>query len=67
MAYLHCPNCERTGWLDASGEPPQHCRHCGAELTPMPSRHAASLTMALRARFERDMSLEAGRIRFVRG
>ena len=33
----------------------------------MPARHAASLTMALRARFERDMSVEAGRIRFVRG
>ena len=67
MPYYHCPNCERTAWLEATDEPPPQCRHCGSELALMPARHAASLTTALRARFQRDMSLEPTRVRFVRG
>ena len=49
------------------GLAPPQCRHCGGELALMPARHAASLTTALRARFQRDKTLEAGRGRFVRG
>lgn len=67
MPYYHCPNCERTAWLEATDEPPAQCRHCGSELALMPARHAASLTTALRARFQRDMTLEPTRVRFVRG
>jgi uncharacterized protein (DUF983 family) len=67
VSYLHCPNCERTAWFDLTVEPPHECRECGAELAPMPPRRAASLTMAMRARFQREMSEDAGRVRFVRG
>ena len=67
MAYLYCPHCDRTAWLDASTEPPLVCRHCHAELAPMPERRASSLTAAVRQRFVRDMRLDASRPRFVRG
>ena len=67
VAYLHCPHCEQTAWFDTSIEPPHHCRRCGTELAVMPERHANSLTTALLRRFERDMQLDTGRLRFVRG
>jgi len=66
VAYLYCPNCERTAWLEATAEPPLVCRHCHATLTPIPERHASSLTAAVRERFLRDMQLDATRRRFVR-
>ena len=67
MAYLHCPNCDRTAWLDLTTEPPLVCRHCHAALEPMSPRRACSLTTAVLGRFERDMQLDAGHRRFVRG
>jgi hypothetical protein len=66
MAYLHCPSCERTAWLESSTDAPLHCRLCDAELMPMPGTSARSLLGALRARFDRDARLDAGRPRFVR-
>ncbi len=66
MAYLHCPNCDRTAWLDASSEPALLCHHCESVLAPMPARAARRLAGAVRKRFERDARLDAGRVRFVR-
>jgi hypothetical protein len=66
MAYLHCPSCEQTAWLESSREAPLRCRLCDAALTPMPASSARSLLGALCARFERDARLDAGRPRFVR-
>ena len=66
MAYLHCPSCERTAWLDSTTEPPLVCRHCDSALTPMPARSASRLVGALRRRLARDTLLDAARPRFVR-
>jgi len=67
MPYLHCPICERTAWLNCTGKPPLRCRHCEAELAPMPTPLAQALAGAVRERFEHDMRLDAARPRFVRG
>jgi hypothetical protein len=66
MSYLHCPNCDRTAWLDTSTEPELLCRHCESVLAPMPAARARMLTAAVRRRFARDARLDAGRPRFVR-
>ncbi|HKH17784.1 MAG TPA: hypothetical protein VKA57_09675 [Solirubrobacteraceae bacterium] len=66
MAYLHCPACERTAWLDSTSESPLPCRHCGQALAPMSVRRVRHLVGAIRERFERDARLDAGRPRFVR-
>ncbi len=65
MPYLHCPSCERTAWLDPTGEPPLRCRDCDATLAPMPDGQAR-LVAVVRERLERDMLLDAARPRFVR-
>jgi hypothetical protein len=65
-AYLHCPSCERTAWLDSTSEPALLCLHCETALTPMPGGYARRLIAAVRRRFERDAELDAGRPRFVR-
>jgi ribosomal protein L37AE/L43A len=67
MAYLHCPRCERTAWLDSTTEPVLQCRHCDAVLAPMAPGRAHALAGAVRERFERDMRLDAARPRFLRG
>jgi hypothetical protein len=66
MAYLHCPSCERTAWLDSTTEPALLCLHCGTALTPMPVGFARQLIRAVRERFARDAQLDAGQPRFVR-
>jgi tRNA(Ile2) C34 agmatinyltransferase TiaS len=66
MPYLHCPHCQRTAWLQSTGEPGLRCRHCDATLTPMPEGDARFLAAAVRERFRRDERLNAGRPRFVR-
>jgi hypothetical protein len=66
MAYLHCPRCDRTAWLGSTTEPALHCHHCDTALAPMPVGRARALVGALRARFERDARLDAGRTRFIR-
>ena len=66
MAYLHCPHCRRTAWLHSTSEPAARCRHCDAELTPMPDGQARFLVSAVRERFAYDARLEASRRRFVR-
>jgi ribosomal protein L37AE/L43A len=67
VAYLHCPSCERTAWLDSSAEPPLCCSHCDSPLAPMAAQQVRSLTAAVLERFERDMRIDAARPRFVRG
>ena len=67
MAYLHCPSCERTAWLEPSAESPLRCSHCATALAPMPAAQARSLADAVLERFERDMRLDAARPRFLRG
>jgi hypothetical protein len=66
VAYMHCPSCERTAWLDSETEPPLVCRHCDAPLAPMPTGMARSLVSAVRKRFERDSRLDVAHTRFVR-
>jgi hypothetical protein len=66
VAFLHCPSCERTAWLDSSTAAPLRCRLCDAALTPMPTGRTRALIGALRVRFHRDARLDAGRPRFVR-
>jgi hypothetical protein len=67
VGYLHCPSCARTAWLDATAEPPLLCGQCETPLAPMPAPLPPALAGALRERFERDLRLDAGRPRFVRG
>jgi hypothetical protein len=66
MAYLHCPSCDGTAWLDSTTEPVPVCLHCDTALTPMPAGYAARLIRALRERFDRDSQLDPARPRFVR-
>jgi ribosomal protein S27E len=66
MAYLHCPSCERTAWLDSTAEPALLCHHCDTALTAMPAGSVRTLVGAVRERFEQDAVLDAGRPRFVR-
>ena len=66
MAYLHCPSCEGTAWLESTAEPELVCLQCDTPLTPMPAGYAARLVRSLRERFESDAQLEPARPRFVR-
>jgi hypothetical protein len=68
MAYLHCPSCHRSAWLGDAAPHGARCRRCDAALTAVVGAAADPLlTAAVRARFGRDMRLDAGRGRFVRG
>jgi hypothetical protein len=66
MAYLHCPHCDGTAWLDSTTDPALVCVHCETPLTPMPAGYARRLIRALRQRFEDDARLDSAHPRFVR-
>jgi ribosomal protein S27E len=66
VAYLHCPSCDRSAWLDTAARPALRCHHCDTPLAPMSAGRARRLTDLVRRRFARDAVLDAGRARFVR-
>jgi hypothetical protein len=66
MPYLHCALCHRTAWLHATEETRARCRHCDAELTPMPDGQARFLVRAVRERLARDAQHDVVRRRFIR-
>ena len=66
MPYLHCALCHRTAWLHSKEGTGARCRHCDAELTPMPDGQARLLVSAVRERFARDAERDVVRRRFIR-
>ena len=66
MAYLHCPDCNRTAWLHTTTAAAGRCRHCDSALAPMPAGRARFLVSAVRERFAHDAQRDGSRRRFVR-